>query len=233
MKSKPLRFKILLAAIALFCVLCVVTIAMYSPIIFQRGNPIPYLWASTKLDDNTPYVQVEQTDSSCVYITKRGVSDEVLNFFAESTGAELQERYGDTYIFSHGENQVIVESETYWKYYTVWELPVLMDTSDTSSVASNYFYGYYEAYIISLSDDSTYYCWCMLYNVPSERGTWSLDGDIVCLTGDGKDEASSVNYFRVDGNDLVYIAENSTGFSFMDIADGARIIGRSLASSSE
>lgn len=104
--------------------------------------------------------------------------------------------------------------------------PIPPSSEQNDDVASNYFYGYYEAYIISLSDDSTYYCWCMLYNVPSERGTWSLDGDIVCLTGDGKDEASSVNYFRVDGNDLIYIAENSTGFSFMDIADGARIIGR-------
>lgn len=130
MKSKPLRFKILLAAIAVFCVLCVVIIAMYSPIIFQRGNPIPYLLAATKLEDNTPYVQVEQTDLSCVYITKRGASEEILNFFAASTGAELQERYGDTYIFSHGENQLIVESEIYWRNYSVWELPVLMEDDE-------------------------------------------------------------------------------------------------------
>lgn len=112
--------------------------------------------------------------------------------------------------------------------------PLPSSGQKNDDVGTNYFYGYYNAnnsrYIISLLDDGTYYCWNMLYSSPSERGTWILDEDTVCLTGNEKDESSSLNYFKVDGSNLVFIEENSTGFSFMDIVDGARIIGSSAES---
>lgn len=127
MKSKSLKFKIILIVIAVCCIFCIAIISLYSPVIFQRGNPIPYLIASTKLNTETPYVQVKQTDSETVYITKRGVCNELLQLFAESAEAEFQEQFGSTFVFNDGENEWIIESEIYWRNYTVWEIPTFTD----------------------------------------------------------------------------------------------------------
>lgn len=124
MKSRSLKFKIIFTLIAVCCVFCIALVFLYSSVIFQRGNPIPYLIASTKLSADTPYVQVKHTDSETIFITNRGVCDELLQSFAAHTGAELQERFGDTYIFGDGKNEWIITSETYWRNYTVWELPI-------------------------------------------------------------------------------------------------------------
>lgn len=129
MKSRQLKFKKIVIVIVISCIFCISLISLYSPVIFQRGNPIPYLIASTKLNAETPYVQVKQMDFETIYITKIGVCDELLQLFAERTGAELQEQYGGTFVFFDGENKWIIESEIYWKNYTVWELPVFADNA--------------------------------------------------------------------------------------------------------
>lgn len=129
MKSRSLKFKIFLIVIAVCCIFCIALISLYTPVIFQRGNPIPYLIASTKLNTETPYAQVKQTGSETVYITKRGVGEELLQLFAENTGAELQEQLGGTYIFSDGESEWMIESEIYWRNYTVWEIPTFINNA--------------------------------------------------------------------------------------------------------
>ena len=129
MKSRSLKFKIFLIVIAVCCIFCTALISLYTPVIFQRGNPIPYLIASTKLNTETPYAQVKQTGSETVYITKRGVGEELLQLFAENTGAELQEQLGGTYIFSDGESEWMIESEIYWRNYTVWEIPTFINNA--------------------------------------------------------------------------------------------------------
>lgn len=125
MKPRSLKFKILLTAIALCCIICIALVLMYSSVIFQRGNPVPYLIAATKISASTPYVQVKHTNSETVYITKRGECNELLQSFAESAGAELQEQFGGTYFFTDGENKWMITSGTYWRNYTVWEVPVI------------------------------------------------------------------------------------------------------------
>lgn len=129
-KSRSLKFKIIVIAIAVCCIFCIALVSLYSTVIFQRGNPIPYLIASIKLNAEIPYVQVKQTDSETVYITKRGVCDELLQLFAERSGAEFQEQLGGTYIFFDGESKWMIESEIYWRNYTVWEIPVLIYNKD-------------------------------------------------------------------------------------------------------
>lgn len=126
-KSRSVKLKIALLAVAVCCIFCIVLVSLYSPVVFQRGNPIPYLFASTKINADTPYVQVKQTNSYTVYITKRGVCDELLQLFAESAGAVLQEHMGSTFIFFDGENKWTINSEIYWRNYTIWEIPSFID----------------------------------------------------------------------------------------------------------
>ena len=57
--------KIIIIAVAILSILAVI-VALWSPVIFQRGNPSPYLLAATKISDETPYVQVKVDDSASI-----------------------------------------------------------------------------------------------------------------------------------------------------------------------
>lgn len=133
MKSNPSKFKIALGMVAVYLILCIAIIVLYSPVIFQRGNPLPFLRAAAKLSDDTQYVQVKQTEFECVYITRRGESDALLRMFAESTGAVFQEQMGGVYIFSDDDQEWLLESEIYWKNYTVWVIPAFSNDDATQN----------------------------------------------------------------------------------------------------
>jgi len=54
-------------------------------------------------------------------------------------------------------------------------------------------------------------------------GKWSLQGDVLCM----KDDISSytfVNYFKVVENTLVFQAENSTNFMYVQLSDGEKFV---------
>ena len=90
-------------------------------VIFQRGNPIPYLIAAVQISENKPYVEVD--DRSGVYISMRGDCTELLVFFQENTGMDFVEQVGSGYLFADNARTAVISSEVYWKYFTVWELP--------------------------------------------------------------------------------------------------------------
>lgn len=96
---------------------------LYSPVIFQRGNPIPYLSAISKLDSNTTYAQVNVDDNVSVYISHKGTCEELLDYISVNSNFELQEQAGGAYIFSNGTDKLIVTSEIYFGRYTVYEVP--------------------------------------------------------------------------------------------------------------
>lgn len=133
MKSNPSEFKIALGIVAVCLILGIAIMALYSPVIFQRGNPIPYLRAAAKLNDDTQYVQVKQTESESIYITRKGESDALLRMFAEGTGAVFQEQLGSTYIFSDDDKEWLLESEIYWKIYTVWVVPIFSNDGNAQN----------------------------------------------------------------------------------------------------
>ena len=53
--------------------------------------------------------------------------------FAESTGAVFQEQMGGVYIFSDDDNEWLLESEIYWKNYTVWVVPAFSNDDTTQN----------------------------------------------------------------------------------------------------
>ena len=50
-------------------------------VIFQRGNPIPYLTAAARISEKNPYVAVDEAKG--VYISKRGECPELLEYYQE------------------------------------------------------------------------------------------------------------------------------------------------------
>lgn len=50
-------------------------------VIFQRGNPMPYLSAAFRLSEKNPYVAVDEAKG--IYISRRGECLELFDFFQE------------------------------------------------------------------------------------------------------------------------------------------------------
>ena len=94
----------------------------FSPVIFQRGNPIPYISAAMKIDEDSRYVQVDVDDTYDVYISVRGDKESLFYDLAYSTGMEFVEQAGSSYIFSDGKNRLIISSEVYLSCFTVWKV---------------------------------------------------------------------------------------------------------------
>ena len=91
-------------------------------VIFQRGNPLPYLMAAAHISEERPFVEVD--DGEGVYITKRGQCSEFLEYLEAAEGMEFVEQAGSGYIFADGTERLVVSSEVYLGKYTVWSLPV-------------------------------------------------------------------------------------------------------------
>lgn len=119
------RKKIIISGIVIVAVLTVLSAItiIWSPVIFQRGNPIPYLVAATKISDEEPYVHVDVDGGTSVYIALKGECPELFEYVHESRNVEFLEQAGSGYIFSNGVDNLVVSSEIYWGKYMVWQVP--------------------------------------------------------------------------------------------------------------
>ncbi len=108
-----------------FIILSVASIGMVLwqrwEVIFQRGNPIPYLVALTKLSEERAYVMVD--DGENTYISQKGECTQLFEDFQKINNVEFVEQAGSGYIFTNGTDNFVISSEVYWGKYTVWLLP--------------------------------------------------------------------------------------------------------------
>lgn len=109
---------ILSIMIATCCTLVVIIIINWS-VIFQKGNPIPYVKSILQLNDDQTYIQV-QDDNSIIFITKRADYDKLHKYIEDYYDVSFKEQMGSGYIFRSDEKAITVSSEIYWKYFVVW-----------------------------------------------------------------------------------------------------------------
>lgn len=88
MKKKKLWIALLVA----FVVLAASVVYLNRAVIFQRGNPIPYLTAAARISEKNPYVAVDEAKG--IYISKRGECPELLEYYQEKQGWNLSNRLG-------------------------------------------------------------------------------------------------------------------------------------------
>lgn len=107
-------------AILLICITITVLFLFYNyrNVIFQRGNPIPYVIAGMRISDETPYIEVFKNTG--IYISQRGECPQLLDFVEESRNVVFVEQVGSGYVFTNGAEHLSVSSEIYLKYFTVW-----------------------------------------------------------------------------------------------------------------
>ena len=111
----------LCGAVILLVLACVV--ALKWDAIFQRGNPIPYLAAMSRLSEENPFEPVKNMDG--IYVTWRGDKEGLFQMIQDAYHVEYEDQLGSSYVFSDGEVTYMVDSEIYWGRFTVWTVPFL------------------------------------------------------------------------------------------------------------
>lgn len=114
-RRKLRRRRIVTALLAVIVALGLAS-ALYGPVIFQRGNPMPYLLAAARLGEDQPFREVTEG----VFITRRGDGEALFRYVEETEGVAFREQMGSGYLFSDGERTVCVTSQIYWSRFTVW-----------------------------------------------------------------------------------------------------------------
>ncbi len=111
----------------LICVISLGAIFTYvnKDVIFQRGNPIPYIKKVIVLSKDEPYKKV--FDDKEIYISKGRehyikVQDSLIRFVESKYDVTFVEQAGSGYIFQSGNQTVIMGTEVYLKYYNIWEI---------------------------------------------------------------------------------------------------------------
>jgi uncharacterized membrane-anchored protein YitT (DUF2179 family) len=106
----------------IFIIISIIIISNWA-VIFQKGNPIPYIKAILQLNREQSYIQVEN-DESHIFITKRANYEEFHEFVKNKYDVSFVEQMGSGYLFSSDENEVLITSEVYLKYYIVWTVVI-------------------------------------------------------------------------------------------------------------
>ena len=124
-KTSVLKCRVAAASAIAVAMLLLWIANLWSPVIFQRGNPIPYLVAAMDIDENNYYVKVDVDDTNAIYISLRegGKCESLFHDVAYSKGFEFVEQAGSGYIFSDGKNRLVISSEIYLGRFIVWKVP--------------------------------------------------------------------------------------------------------------
>ena len=77
-------------------------------------------------------------------------------------------------------------------------------------------------FTIMIHSDSTFSYYEGMLSSRIGLGNWKLEGDILCLEDNGQKPHSRVNYFKVDGDSLIFQSEGSSNFIYVSVADGER-----------
>jgi len=122
-KTRAVKIKLAIGCAAACAALLASLILIYSPVIFQRGNPIPYLAAAMQINEDRPYVQVAVNDNADIYISHRGECPALFNYVEDTWNATFREQMGGTYFFVTDADTLMVSAEVYWAKFTVWTIP--------------------------------------------------------------------------------------------------------------
>lgn len=87
----------------------------------------------------------------------------------------------------------------------------------------------FDRFTITINEDGTFSYYETMISSYIGWGKWTREGDVLTLSDDPELCYPFVNYFKVDGEDLVFIEEGSSNFLYKKIKDGERFTGASNA----
>ena len=118
MKNKKIILFLLTGLILIICLF----LYQKKDVIFQCGNPIPYVSKMFVLDDDTEFIDV--FDDKSVYITKRYHKDKLFQYVEKEYEVAFTEQMGSGYRFESDTQKIVLTSQIYWHYYMVWTLTI-------------------------------------------------------------------------------------------------------------
>lgn len=97
-------------------------LALYSPVIFQEGNPWPQMKGIIELNLTGENI-VKLSRPENIYMTKSGNGQETLKSFMGDKGYEYKEQMGSGYLFESptGEDAIVTHKH-YSRYYSLWNI---------------------------------------------------------------------------------------------------------------
>lgn len=104
--------------------------------------------------------------------------------------------------------------------YTADEVSGKIYTYEKEGVGSDF--------IIRIYPDGTFYYYVGMLSSYIGLGDWTVEAGILTLTDDRMCGTRYCNRFRIGGNVLTYLAEDSTGFMYLTPEDGERFHGAEM-----
>lgn len=80
-------------------------------------------------------------------------------------------------------------------------------------------------FAITINEDGTFNYYEGMFSSYIGTGEWTIEDGLVTLSDEDYMDFGLENYFRFDGTDLIFLEENSTNFSYVEVADGERFFG--------
>lgn len=95
---------------------------LYSPTIFQEGNPWPQIKGTAKLIlAQNKIVKISDTENK--YMTKSEGGREVVINFMRQKGFDFVEQLGSGFVFERQNKSIVVVHRQYSRFYSLWNFP--------------------------------------------------------------------------------------------------------------
>lgn len=114
-----LKKKITLTIVSLVFIFLGLFIYLYSPVIFQEGNPWPQIKGAFQLGfSNKEIIAI----SANKYITKSDNGAEVINRYLKNKGYNFIEQMGSGYLYQSANQLIFVVRRQYSRFYLIWNI---------------------------------------------------------------------------------------------------------------
>ena len=123
------------------------------------------------------------------------------------------------------EERYVVSDEEFQDYLSRICVGGDVSSADNAVAGKTYLYegeGFMGNFTITLYNDGTFTYYEGMASSYIGIGSWEQNGDSIILTDDGHSGYGLVNHFRCDGNDLVFVEQDSNNFVYVKVKDGER-----------
>jgi len=94
---------------------------LFSPVIFQEGNPWPQIKGIAQLTFGKSDM-VKLSGSENKYLTKNKGSWDVVDSFLKSKGYEFTEQMGSGYFYKSSDSSIVMTRRQYSRFYVIWAI---------------------------------------------------------------------------------------------------------------
>jgi len=196
---------------------------------------------AAKSDDQSRYIidgpQLAQFLDKASWTAQTGITRSVQRYTDKNSKSSFQITLNGTYLKVFDTDTANIYDPTTGKdrYYRMadgdYEKLLAMLSLDNEGTADNavagktYVYegeGIMGSFAITLYDDGTFTYYEGMASSYIGVGSWEQDGDSITMTDDGHGGYGLVNHFKLDGDDIVFVEQDSDNFVYVKVKNGEK-----------